>query len=259
MTDRVVGVVQARLGSTRLPAKVLEPIGGRPMVLRIADRLARALRVDTVVLSTSDDAGDDPLAVAAERDGLAVCRGPVDDIVGRLAGAAATTGATTIVRVWGDCPFIDPAVVDRAVAEAEAQSADYVTNSTFGDRTFPPGLDLEVYSTSLLARMDAELDDAGLREFPAQFAVSAPDVRVVSLQYGRDLSALHLTVDYPADLAAARVLAARLAAMGDPTDLESLLDALASAGDEVRFGDGERNIEYRAFLAARRPEHGRRS
>ncbi len=245
---KVVALVQARTGSSRLPAKVLEPIGGRPLVLAIADRLRRARRVDAVALSTSDDAGDDRLAEIAAADGLAVSRGPVDDIVGRLARAAAATGADVLVRVWGDCPFVAPEVVDGAVDLLDAAGLDFVTNAVISGRTYPPGLDVEVYRAGLLVDMDRDVRDPRQREFPVEY-VRGTGRRWQVMHYGSDLSKLHLTVDYPEDLEAARAIYDALAAGGRGPGLDDLIALLRGAPELLgRFAQGERNIEYKAYL-----------
>lgn len=249
--SRVVAVVQARLGSSRLPGKVLADLAGRPLVHQIIRRLEQADEVDEVALTTSDDPSDDPLVEACRPLGVAVHRGPVDDIVGRLAGAAEGSGADVLVRVWGDCPFVDPAVVDRGVRILRERDADYVSNGVQGQRTYPTGLDIEVYRRSLLDRMADELDDPKLREFPSEF-VTRSDARVELLQLDTDLSALYLTVDYPADLEAARAIYAILDERRLGPDLDSLRSLLAEQPELAeRFADAPRNIEYREYLATR--------
>lgn len=250
MTDvRVVAVVQARLGSSRLPRKVLVDIDGEPMLLRIARRLRRSERITEVVVSTSDDASDDELVDVAKAAGLAVARGPVDDIIGRLASAARLADAGVVVRVWGDCPFIDGSIVDVALATFDRAAAGFLTNSAFGERTYPAGLDLEVYRMALLDELDRAVTDPKDREFPARMVLADHEDQAQLLQLPVDLSHVHLTVDYPADLDAARSVAAHLREQGDPLGV----DAVVAAADAVRveFADAPRNIEYRAYLDER--------
>jgi spore coat polysaccharide biosynthesis protein SpsF (cytidylyltransferase family) len=247
----VVAVVQARVGSSRLPGKVLADLGGRPLLHQIVRRLQQAGEVHEVALTTSDDPSDDALVEFCRPLGVAAHRGPVDDIVGRLAGAAAGSGAHILVRVWGDCPFVDPAVVDRGVQLLRESDADYVSNGVQGQRTYPTGLDIEVYRRSLLDRMANEVDDPKLREFPSEF-VTRSDARVELLQLDSDLSALHLTVDYPADLEAARAIYAILEQRRLGPDLDSLRSLLAEQPELAEgFADAPRNIEYREYLATR--------
>jgi spore coat polysaccharide biosynthesis protein SpsF (cytidylyltransferase family) len=250
---RRVAVIQARLGSTRLPRKVLADIGGVPMLLRIASRLRRSRAVDEVRLNTSEDDADDELAAIATDAGLEVDRGPVDDIVGRLASSARAGRADVLIRVWGDCPFIDPEVIDDACRVLDAGGVDFVTNCPYHDRTYPPGLDVEVYTGELLQRLDVAITDPPDREFPSRHVLADPTVRHSVMQLDRDLSALHLTVDYPEDLAAARRLAELLTDQGDPTGVAALVETL-EAHTAIRFSEAPRNVELRTLLATAEAE-----
>ncbi|WP_439817252.1 cytidylyltransferase domain-containing protein [Zavarzinia sp. CC-PAN008] len=248
----VLGLVQARCGSSRLPNKVLAPIEGRPMALFIADRLACAPGVDRVAIATTTEGSDDPLAQAAADAGIACHRGPVDDIAERLAGAAHALGASIVVRVWGDCPLIDPAVVGILVDHVVSGRADWACNALPGRRTYPPGLDAEVYRLDLLERLiTATAADPRLREFPFEWVRRQPDVRIAAEDWPQDLSSLHLTVDYPADLEAARAIVRRLVERGAGPSLGELVALLR---DEPHLADGfaqaARNIEYKAWKAS---------
>jgi len=162
--------------------------------------------------------------------------------------------ADVLVRVWGDCPFVAPDVVDRAVGVMRAGDADFVSNAVMGRRTYPPGLDVEVYRRALLDRMTREVTDGAQREFPVEFVKSA-QVRVELLQFTDDLSELHLTVDYPADLEAARQIYARLADAGLGPGFDALLGVLAEHPElAASFADAPRNPEYRRYLEARARE-----
>src|SRR5688500_8132039 len=138
---KVVAVVQARAGSTRLPGKVLMDVAGRPMLARIMHRVAAASRVDEVVLATSDLDRDDPVAELAASEGFGVFRGSEEDVLGRFAGAARAADADVVVRITGDCPLIAPEVIDEVVTRLVDDGADYASNVL--RRTFPKGLDAE--------------------------------------------------------------------------------------------------------------------
>ena len=245
---RRVAVIQARLGSTRLPRKVLAEVAGEPMLLRIAGRLRRSRRLADVAVSTSTEAMDDSLVDVCRRSDLAVVRGEVDDIIGRLAATARSTGADVLVRVWGDCPFVDGSVVDDALDRFDDDELDFLTNSPPQGRTYPAGLDIELYRTTLLDRLDVEVTDPQAREFPARTVLADDGARSGVLHLPRDLSQLHLTVDYPEDLEAARRIAGLLLERGDPVGLDALLAAVEAAG--ASFADAPRNVEYRAYLQA---------
>jgi spore coat polysaccharide biosynthesis protein SpsF len=138
------------MSSTRLPGKVLLPLAGAPMILRQIERVARARRIDRVVVATSVDASDDALADVLAGAGVAVHRGPLDDVLARFIGALDAHGpAQHVVRLTGDCPLADPAVIDATIAHVTASGADYGSN-TPPRRSFPKGLDIEVMTAAAL-------------------------------------------------------------------------------------------------------------
>ncbi|MCC6644966.1 MAG: NTP transferase domain-containing protein [Polyangiaceae bacterium] len=245
-------VVQARLGSSRLPRKVLAPLAGRPMLDWILERVGAAAGVGAVVVSTSDAPGDDALAEHARALGHVAVRAPVDDIIGRLVAASRAAPSTLVARVWGDCPFVDPRVVDRMLARSAAEGLDFLSNALPGTRTYPGGFDVEIYTSALLERMDAEVTEPFLREFPFDFVrARATELRVGEEQLGRSRASLHFTVDYPEDLAAADALYRALPAGFSLDDVLAACDAdprLAGA-----FSHQARNADYAAKASARRP------
>ncbi len=199
---RVVAIVQARTGSSRLPRKVLEDIGGAPMLARVMDRLGRARTLDALVVATTVEPLDDVLADLAAERGWACHRGPVEDVLARYHQAAVAHGADVVVRVCSDCPLIDPAIVDRVVATLLADPAlAYVSNNTPA-RTYPIGLDVEAFTFAALDSAHREDERPELREHvtpfikrdPARF----PAAGVAAT--GPDRSELRWTVDVDVDL-----------------------------------------------------------
>jgi spore coat polysaccharide biosynthesis protein SpsF (cytidylyltransferase family) len=252
----VTAVVQARLGSSRLPGKVLANLAGKPMIDQITDRLRRTQSVTSVVWSTSDAASDDALVEHARDVGVLCVRAPVDDIIGRILAGARAAPSDFVLRVWGDCPFIDPATIDDMVRRAETEHLDFIHNSVPTERTYPAGLDVEIYRRSLLDRMDGEVTDPYLREFPFRFVETADAPNQAPLR--RALHRLsdrrgdwYLTVDYPEDLIAANRLYARfdspafsLAELIDAGDRDpSLVDAFAG---RARNADYFKKTEQRS-------------
>lgn len=143
---RTVAIVQARMGSTRFPGKVMRPIKGTPMIGLLLDRLANAELVDQVVLATTGDPRDDPLAQYAREHGYAVFRGSEEDVLDRFYQAAADVEGDTLVRITGDCPLVDPKLVDTIILRFLESGADYASNTS--PSTYPDGLDVEVFSFS---------------------------------------------------------------------------------------------------------------
>lgn len=209
--------------STRLPGKVLADIGGRPALGLELERLARARELDEVVVATSVEVSDDPVAQHAGGAGLRVVRGPLHDVLERYRLAGEALGADAIVRVTGDCPLIDPAVVDSVVARWRDGSADYVAN-VIPPRTYPVGMDAEVVSWPALAAAAAEATEPYDREHVTPFVRARPE-RFAQERVDRvpALGDLRLTLDTPEDLALLRAVAATV----DP--LAAGVDALAAA------------------------------
>lgn len=162
---RVAAVVQARMTSTRLPGKVLLPVGGDPVLAWVTGRAAMAGEVDEVVLATSTDQSDDAVAAWAEAAGVRVVRGALDDVLDRYRAAAETVpDADVIVRLTADCPLLDPGIVDltvRALLDG-AGGADYASTSL--DGRYPRGLDAEAVRREVLLTAAREFGDQPERE-----------------------------------------------------------------------------------------------
>jgi spore coat polysaccharide biosynthesis protein SpsF len=150
MSMRVGAVVQARMTSRRLPGKVLAPLAGRPALVWLLERLERAEGLDGVVVATSDDATDDPVAAFCAEQRTPVFRGPLEDVAGRMLQAARAHGFEALVRLSGDSPLLDQRLVSHAAGLVRETGADLVTNVQ--PRTFPPGQSVEVLTAEALAR-----------------------------------------------------------------------------------------------------------
>lgn len=201
---KTVAIVQARMGSTRLPGKVLLDLAGEPMLARVVSRLRRARRVDAIVVATSTLASDAPIVELCAARGWACFRGSEDDVLDRYAGAARSSAADIIVRITSDCPLIDPGVVDEVCA---AFAGDYACNF-HPRRTFPRGLDTEVFSRAALERCHREATAPGEREHVTAYIYRHPeffDLRGVTAE-GGDWSGVRWTVDTPADWAAVQAV-----------------------------------------------------
>jgi spore coat polysaccharide biosynthesis protein SpsF len=145
----VGAVVQARMTSTRLPGKVLMPLAGRPALVWLLERLERATELDALIVATSVEASDDPVAHFCEQRGTACARGPLDHVAQRMLDAARAAGLDAFVRISGDSPLLDQRLVDHAVELMRRTRAPLVTNVR--PRTFPPGQSVEVVRTEALA------------------------------------------------------------------------------------------------------------
>lgn len=158
MSMRVVAIIQSRMSSRRLPGKNLRPIAGRPMLGRLVDRLKRARTLDAICLATSVDPSDDPLREFADAEGILCHRGSLEDVLDRVLGAARAVDAELLVEVTGDCPLIDPGIIDAAVERFLRGGVDYLINVL--DRlSFPIGFDVQIYRRELLEEVARSTQD----------------------------------------------------------------------------------------------------
>jgi len=145
---RTVAIIQARMGSTRLPGKVLANIAGMTMLERVIQRTQQASLVDDVVVATTINRIDDPIMRTCIKLGVSCSRGMEDDVLNRYMGAAMLFDANVIVRITADCPFIDPDIIDKVILGRQSSKADYASNTI--TRTYPRGLDVEVFTYDAL-------------------------------------------------------------------------------------------------------------
>lgn len=201
---RVVGIIQARMSSSRLPGKVLAELGGDTMLSHVVRRLRAARRITDVAIATSTAREDDAIAREASRLGALIHRGSLGDVLSRYLGAARATSADAIVRVTADCPLLDPGVVDQVVA-ALSDAVDYASNTH--ERWFPRGLDVEALHRDTLERLARLGTSAAAREHVTAFVMEAPALfRIAQIRAARNDADLRWTVDTPDDLAMARRL-----------------------------------------------------
>ncbi len=200
---KVVAILQARMGSTRLPGKVLLPAAGKSLIRHMIDRVRRASTIDELWLATSGNSANDPLTEEVEQAGVAVFRGSEDDVLSRYEAIAESTGADWVVRLTGDCPLHDPAIIDAVVSFAidHASEFDYVCNAL--RPTYPDGLDVEVFTGASLACAAKEATSTLQREHVTPFIHRYHDgpgpFRVGHFIGPADFSHLRWTVDEPAD------------------------------------------------------------
>ena len=157
-----VAIIQARMGSSRLPGKSMAEIEGRPMLWHVVQRVKRASMVDRVVVATSANPSDDAIADMCKHDGIPCYRGSENDVLDRFYGAARAEKAAWVVRITADCPLIDPEVIDRVVRRFQRGDLDYASNAMV--RSYPDGLDTEVFSFSALERAWHEATKTSERE-----------------------------------------------------------------------------------------------
>ena len=197
---RVVATIEARMSSSRLPGKVLKEVLGRPLLGYLLERLRRCETIDEIILATSTNPKDEPIARLCEAEGCRCYRGSEEDVLGRVAEAAALGRPDIWVEISGDCPLIDPEVVDRIVRAKLETGRQVVSN--YLQRTYPAGMDCIVFDYELLRLSSEEATTARHREHVALYVLEHAD----RFTFGHVLAPpaldrpwLRLLVDYPED------------------------------------------------------------
>jgi spore coat polysaccharide biosynthesis protein SpsF len=226
---KTVAIIQARMGSSRLPGKVLQDLGGQPMLARVLNRAGRASGLDALVVATTSEPADDALEAFCEQMGFACFRGSQFDVLDRYYQCARMMMAETVVRITADCPFIAPEEITRVLKAYQKGEYDFVANRLPPPykRSTPIGMDVEVVSFANLERAWREAKEPYEREHVMPYFYDTPGrFRVKLVHHRPSLGYLRFTVDTPADLTLAREV---FAAFGNRDDftLGELLQANA--------------------------------
>lgn len=194
----VNAILQARMSSTRLPGKVLKPILGKPMLVHQIDRIKRSTLIDEIIVATSDHSSDDEIESLCKSLEIKCIRGSLHDVLARYYQASLAYPSEHIVRVTGDCPIIDPDIIDKVIALHTSSNADYTSNCTHP--TFPDGLDTEVFTFSALeaAYLNASSSEEREHVTPYLYAEKSKNT-CKELCHSSNLSHLRWTVDQPED------------------------------------------------------------
>lgn len=227
-TPRIIASIEARLGASRLPGKVLADIGGTPVLGHVVARLRTIERLDGIVLATTDTAADDPLAAWAADEGIAVFRGSEEDVLGRVVEAQRMLGSDIVVEVSGDTPFLDPDILAMAIDTFLTDDCDVVSN-TF-HLSYPQGIDAQVFPWQALADVAEAETDPAVREHVSLFFYEHPEryrIRHLQAPSHLQLPAQRLQLDYPEDLDFLRALHTTLAPdHGDKFGVEEIVSIL---------------------------------
>lgn len=207
----IVAIVQARMGSTRLPQKTLAPLAGKPMLAHILERIQAVEAIDQIVIATTTRPEDEAIVHLAQDLDVPVYRGSVEDVLDRFYQCARQIGAHTIVRVTADDPFKDPQIIQEMLEHWQAAypAYDYLSNTL--EPTYPEGLDVEIFTMEALEQAWREATLPSDREHVTPYIWRQPHrFRLFSWKREEDLSHLRWTVDYPEDLAFAQAVYQRL-------------------------------------------------
>jgi len=196
----VIAIIQARMGSTRLPGKVLKIIDGRPMLSYLLDRVLKSTKIDKVIIATSILEIDNPIEDYCKEYGVDCFRGSENDVLSRYYECAKQYNADVIVRLTGDCPLADPHVIDNVIKMFECNNVDYCANTVPVDTsTFPDGSDVEVFSMIALEKAFFEVEDPHSREHVTFQFWQTDNYKSKQFVANNDYSKYRITVDYPED------------------------------------------------------------
>jgi spore coat polysaccharide biosynthesis protein SpsF len=205
---KIVAIVQARMGSTRLPGKVLLDLGGETVLARVITRLRRAELVEEVVVATTTSQADEAILEECKRIGVSSFRGSEDDVLDRYYQAATAFGAGAVVRITSDCPLIEPELVDKTIKAFVNRHGDYASNVF--PRTYPRGLDTEVFTMPALQRAWKEATQPYQREHVTPYLYEHPEwFRLITVSGTQDYSHYRWTLDTAEDLSLLREIYSR--------------------------------------------------
>jgi len=199
---RIVAIIQARMGSSRLPGKVLMDLAGEPVLVRCVNRICRARSINEIVVATTSKPADDAILNLCRQQNWPCFRGSEEDVLDRFYHTAIKWRADVVVRITSDCPLIEPIIVDQVVQDflKRQPKVDYVSNS-LPPRTFPRGLETEVIGLNVLERAWREDQNPAWREHVTPYIYKNPALfQIYSVTHARDYSHMRWTVDTSEDL-----------------------------------------------------------
>ena len=225
-----VAIIQARMGSSRLPGKVMREILGKPMLWHIISRLKWSKLIDKIVIATTDKERDKPILKLAQDSGVDGYAGSEDDVLDRYYQAAEKCETETIVRITADCPLIDPHIVDKVIQRYLEGDCDCACNTL--KRTYPDGLDVSVFSFKALVQAWEKAKWASDREHVTSYIYKNPDrFTIASVENDVELSYLRWTVDEDRDLEFVREIYKHLYKEGQIFYMEDILELLRKHPD----------------------------
>lgn len=230
---KIIVTIQARMGSVRLPKKVMLPILEKPILWHIYNRLKYCDNVDLICIATSTNPLDDEIEDFALKEHIPIFRGPEKILIERLLNAAKKFGADAIVRITGDCPLVDPKIVDQLIHLYKIKpEVEFVSNTL--QRTFPDGLDAEVISTKLLEKLEAELTDEDEREYFVNHVIkNHSKYQCANYSQSKNLSHLRWTSDYKEDYEFVKKIYERLYEKSRIFYMQNILELLEKNPDLI--------------------------
>lgn len=239
---KIVAIIQARMGSSRLPGKALKDINGRSMLARVVRRAGRSSLIDRVVVATTDKKSDDAIVNECKNIGISVFRGSEDDVLDRYYQAARAFYAEGVVRITSDCPLVDPGIIDLVIQAFLDNDVDYASNTLEG--TYPRGLDVEVFKFDALQRAWNKATEAFEHVHVTPYIYLHPEqFKVLSVTSDEKLVGYRWTVDTQEDLNLIRTIYKKM----DDDDYFSWRDVMGLFEDEPDLAEINRHIRQKSL------------
>ena len=237
----IIAIIQARMGSTRLPGKVLKEVDGTPLLKYQIDRIKKSFLLDKIIVATSTLQKDDEIEKFCEDNNIECFRGSENDVLGRYYQCAKIYNPDTVIRLTADCPLLDPKVIDRTIRLFIDENADFAANTApIESSKFPDGSDVEVFSMKALQRAHREVLDTGDREHVTFYLWKYDNgFKTVQLDTVKDYSKYRFTVDYSEDFEVVKFIIKELKRRNSFGDLEEIIDIIESNPEIM-----EKNSQY---------------
>jgi len=237
----ITAIIQARMGSTRLPGKVMRMVDGKPLMAYQIERLGKSELVDEVIVATTVSPADDGIADFCKKNNIKCFRGNETDVLDRYYRCAVANHASTVVRLTADCPLSDPRIIDQTIRLFQEKNADYAANTVPPEtRMFPDGTDVEVFSIDALTRAHKEAKDKKDREHVTFYFWNYNNgFKTVQLRGSKDNSQYRFTVDYPEDLDVVEYIVKEIKRLGLSGTMEEIIGVI-DANPQVK----EMNSRY---------------
>lgn len=225
----IIAIIQARMGSTRLPGKVLKEVNGKPLLSYQLERVAKSRLVNKIVIATSDLSRDDEIVSFCEDYGVDCFRGSEHDVLSRYFECAKEYGADTVVRLTADCPLSDPEIIDAVIQKFLDDEVSFCANTVpVESATFPDGTDVEVFSMEALSKAFTQVKDTNFREHVTFQFWQTDEFTSSQLVVEINLSSYRLTVDYPEDYEVVKFIFDELHKRESFGHLEEIIDIIES-------------------------------
>ncbi len=235
----IAAIVQARMGSTRLPGKVMKPFSGKPMLWHIIDRLKHSKKIERIIMATTVKEDDKVIVKLAEEIGIDIFCGSSEDVLDRYYQSASVFNVEHIIRITADCPLIDPSVIDEIVDYYQSRDDDYVSNTI--NPSYPDGLDTEIFSFKALERAWREAKKPSEREHVTPYIYNHPELfRIYNCTNCVDHSGMRWVIDEDADYRFVTEVYKYLYKYGEIFYMDDVLDLLSK---HPELNDINKNIK----------------